>query len=50
VRRYLSDLGLTPTSRAALGVNLARVRPGAALDRHLAATYGDARSSEVQST
>jgi hypothetical protein len=40
VRRYLADLGLTPTSRAALGVNLSRAR-GDALRQHLAAEYGE---------
>ncbi|SRR6266508_3152416 len=40
VRRYLADLGLTPTSRAALGVNLTRAR-GTALRDHLQATYGE---------
>jgi hypothetical protein len=40
VRRFLADLGLTPTSRAALGVNLSRAR-GEALRDHLEATYGE---------
>ena len=45
VRRYLADLGLTPTSRASLGVTLSRARRGDALQRHVAATYGEGGTS-----
>jgi hypothetical protein len=39
-RRYFNDLGMTPTSRAKLGLNVARGR-GEALRLHLAERYGD---------
>jgi hypothetical protein len=39
-RRYLNDLGLTPTSRAKLGLHVARAR-GEALRAHLEQHYGD---------
>jgi hypothetical protein len=39
-RRLLNDLGLTPTSRARLGLNVARTRRGAALEEHLRERYG----------
>lgn len=38
-RRYLNDLGLTPTSRVSLGLSIAQAR-GAALRAHLAERYG----------
>jgi hypothetical protein len=42
-RRLLNDLGMTPSSRAKLGLNVARAR-GAALREHLAANYPDAQT------
>jgi hypothetical protein len=44
VRRYLADLGLTPTSRATLGLNVTRARGALAVEAlgaHLAAAYGE---------
>jgi hypothetical protein len=38
----LNDLGMTPSARARLGLNVARAR-GAALAQHLRDNYGDAQ-------
>jgi hypothetical protein len=42
-RRLLNDLGMTPSSRAKLGLNVARAR-GAALREHLREHYPDDQS------
>jgi hypothetical protein len=44
-RRLLADLGMTPTSRAGLGLDVARAR-GAALRSHLEENYGSTVEAE----